>query len=399
MPLRTTEIRLPHVLICGSDITSSDAVLPLWEQITMALAKSYPHEIQIDVYARLAPHRDVASIKQRLTRVSPDINCDFLTTTMHGDHVPLKPYHTHVIFCGLKPHRTIPPEITAVYIPTATLPPHASFPFDRLGYRGFVVLRETYAPVLRLRIAKHERHGDAEKADTALAQLQGSEAQGHRLRFLWRNMSRPFILLTRSLVCFVLSLYMAYMNGIYYLMSATFPALFQNRYGFSPGITGLCYIGLGLGFLAATFFGAYNADKIYHALSSRNGGQGKPEYRIPALIFGSLFVPLVRLVCSSQDSLDNAYYWFDDLRFRHDDNFLYLVDTFAFAASALAASSVFRSMLGFAFPLFGQQMYNALGYGGGNSLLAGLAIVLGIPFPVWLYFYGEHLRQRSTLKL
>lgn len=54
-------------------------------------------------------------------------------------------------------------------------------------------------------------------------------------------------------------------------------------------------------------------------------------------------------------------------------------------------------MLGFAFPLFGQQMYAALGYGGGNSLLAGLAILLGIPFPIWLWFNGEKMRERSSL--
>lgn len=76
---------------------------------------------------------------------------------------------------------------------------------------------------------------------------------------------------------------------------------------------------------------------------------------------------------------------------------LYLVDTFTYAASALAAASVFRSMLGFAFPLFGEQMYAAMGYGGGNSLLAGLAIVLGIPFPVYLWYRGEEIRSRSSL--
>ena len=76
---------------------------------------------------------------------------------------------------------------------------------------------------------------------------------------------------------------------------------------------------------------------------------------------------------------------------------MYLVDTFTYAASALAAASVFRSMLGFAFPLFGSQMFAKLGLGGGNSLLAGLAIALGIPFPVWLWFYGEKVRARSTL--
>ena len=43
------------------------------------------------------------------------------------------------------------------------------------------------------------------------------------------------------------------------------------------------------------------------------------------------------------------------------------------------------------------RMKAALGNGGGNSLLAGLGIVLGIPFPVWLWFYGEKVRARSTL--
>ena len=40
-------------------------------------------------------------------------------------------------------------------------------------------------------------------------------------------------------------------------------------------------------------------------------------------------------------------------------------------------------------------MFAALGYGGGNSLLAGLAIVIGIPFPIWLYFKGEQMRMNS----
>jgi hypothetical protein len=58
---------------------------------------------------------------------------------------------------------------------------------------------------------------------------------------------------------------------------------------------------------------------------------------------------------------------------------------------------VFRSSLGFVFPLFGEQMFARLGLGGGNSLLAGLAIVLGIPFPIWIYYYGERIRLNSSL--
>ena len=58
---------------------------------------------------------------------------------------------------------------------------------------------------------------------------------------------------------------------------------------------------------------------------------------------------------------------------------------------------MFRSLLGFAFPLFGKQMFDALGLGGGNSLLGGLAIVLGIPFPIFLWYKGAALRARNPL--
>ena len=70
---------------------------------------------------------------------------------------------------------------------------------------GIPLLRETYAPVIRLCIAKHS--GDPEKAAKAHPHLIQNHGSG--LHLIWVNISRPFILLTRSLVCFVLSLYMA----------------------------------------------------------------------------------------------------------------------------------------------------------------------------------------------
>lgn len=62
---------------------------------------------------------------------------------------------------------------------------------------------------------------------------------------------------------------------------------------------------------------------------------------------------------------------------------------------ALAAVTCLRSLAGFGFPLFAPSMYNALGYGGGSSLLAGFAIVVGCPAP-WLFWtYGERIRHGS----
>lgn len=74
----------------------------------------------------------------------------------------------------------------------------------------------------------------------------------------------------------------------------------------------------------------------------------------------------------------------------------YVIDSYTkYAASAVAAVTTMRSLAGFAFPLFAPEMYAALGYGWGNTLLAGVAIAFGVPAP-WLFWkYGEKLRARS----
>lgn len=264
---------------------------------------------------------------------------------------------------------------------------------------GIPLLRETYAPVIRLRLDNMTL--DPEKTTA------GNSALPHEMgkwAYLWLNLKRPVVLLTRSFILFILSLYMALIYGIYYLMFSTFPDLFSKVYHFSIGAGGLTYLGTGVGFLLAALFGARVSNKIYTYLAAKNGGKGKPEMRIPALIFGSFFVPvgLFWYGWSAQAKLHfmmpiigTAIFGFG-LMTSFLPISLYLVDTFTYAASATAAASMFRSLLGFAFPLFGQQMLTSLGYGGGNSLLAGLAIVIGIPFPVWIYFYGERMRAKSS---
>ncbi|KAM6503475.1 multidrug resistance protein 4 [Amanita muscaria] len=266
---------------------------------------------------------------------------------------------------------------------------------------GIPLLRETYAPVIQVRKLKGQAN-DPEKA----AKLQKLlETNKSKWQLLWENFSRPVILLTRSLICFLLSLYMAFVYGIYYLMFSTFAALYSGTYGFKTGVAGLTYLGLGVGFLLGSVFGAKTADQIYKKLADKNGGKGTPEMRIPALFIGSVVVPIGLLWYgwSAQAKthwivpiIGTGFYGFGIIGCFLPTT-LYLVDAFTYAASAVAAASVLRSLLAFAFPLFGSQMYAALGLGGGNSLLAGLAIVLGVPFPVWLYYKGESMRARSSL--
>lgn len=71
-----------------------------------------------------------------------------------------------------------------------------------------------------------------------------------------------------------------------------------------------------------------------------------------------------------------------------------MVEAFTeYAASALAATSVVRSIVGGILPIAGLPMYNAMGYGWGNSLLGFVALALSA-MPLVFYRYGEALRKR-----
>jgi len=236
------------------------------------------------------------------------------------------------------------------------------------------------------------------------AQAQGMGVKSTK-EVLWTNLTRPVVLLSTSFICFILSLFMALVYGFLYLLFTTFPELFATTYGWGPGVSGLAYLGPGIGFVTSTSLGAPLMTKIYTTLTERNGGVPKPEFRIPSMMIGSVIVPVGLLWYGW--AAEQRLHWVMPIIGGGIFTFglmliyipiqLYLVDAFQYAASALAAAAVFRCLFGFSFPLFGSQLYAALGSGGANSLLAGLAIVIGVPFPIWIYYKGEGMRARCNL--
>jgi hypothetical protein len=71
-----------------------------------------------------------------------------------------------------------------------------------------------------------------------------------------------------------------------------------------------------------------------------------------------------------------------------------MVEAFTeYAASALAATSVVRSIVGGILPIAGLPMYKAMGYGWGNSLLGFVALALSA-MPLVFYQYADALRKR-----
>ena len=71
------------------------------------------------------------------------------------------------------------------------------------------------------------------------------------------------------------------------------------------------------------------------------------------------------------------------------------MDTYlTYAASALAANSIFRCTAAAVFPLFTTQMFNNLGTQWGTTLLGSIAILLA-PIPFFFYKYGAWVRSKS----
>lgn len=84
-----------------------------------------------------------------------------------------------------------------------------------------------------------------------------------------------------------------------------------------------------------------------------------------------------------------------DLNIQHR----YLVDCYPmYAASAIAANTELRSLVGAVLPLAGPPMYDSLGLGWGNSLLGFLCILM-IPLPIIFNRFGKRLRKMEKFKL
>ena len=77
----------------------------------------------------------------------------------------------------------------------------------------------------------------------------------------------------------------------------------------------------------------------------------------------------------------------------------YLVDSFTiYAASAVAANTITRSLVGAILPLAGRPLYQNLGLGWGNTVLAFIGLVM-VPIPLLFLKYGEYLRTSERFKV
>lgn len=257
---------------------------------------------------------------------------------------------------------------------------------------------ETYAPKILANRAKKMRK---ETGDDKYVTEQDLDMRPFSQR-LQLFLLRPFQLLFRELIVFLISLYMSVLYGLLYMFFVAYPIVYQKGKGWGAGPTGLMFTPLICGvFLSAACAPLVN--KHYLKLSEKYNGRPPAEVRLIPMMCSCWFIPIGVFIFAWTSYKD--LHWAGPafgggavgfgFIFLYNAANNYLVDSYQHqAASALAAKTFLRSFWGAAVVLFTNQMYDRLGDQWASSLIAFIGLACcAIPFV--FYFYGARIRAHS----
>lgn len=267
---------------------------------------------------------------------------------------------------------------------------------------GSLTIPETYAPVLLRKRALALSKATGAVYTSKLEIGSGKPVLSKKIKVA---LSRPWVLLIKEPIVLILSIYMAIVYGILYLMFGAFPIVFQEKRGWGEGVGGLPFLSVAVGMMAAVVYTIPDNNryiKAEKAAIARGERGAPPEARLPPCMIGCICIPIGLFIFAWTNSPSQP--WIVCVLFTSLFGFgmvlvflsimNYLIDSYTiYAASVLAANSVLRSCLGAVFPLFTTQMYHNLGIHVATTIPAILAVAC-TPFPFLFYHYGPAIRRR-----
>lgn len=266
------------------------------------------------------------------------------------------------------------------------------------GSIAFFVLPETHAPTLLKRRAQKLRLATR---DWALhSALEEQPVDINTLVFLY--LLRPWKMLFLEPILLLITIYMAFVYGIIYLLFEAYPISFQQGRGWSSGVGALPFLAITVGVVGGVSLVVY-ISKTRYARIIKETGRLQPEERLIPMMVGAVLFPagLFWFAWTSDPHIS----WVPQVLsgiligagvmsiFLQGLN--YIIDCFLMNSnSALAANGLLRAACGAGFPLFATAMYDRLGVEWATSLLGFIAVAL-IPVPVLFYIFGPRLRKMS----
>jgi multidrug resistance protein len=263
---------------------------------------------------------------------------------------------------------------------------------------AFFCLPESYAPVLLKRKAQRLRK------DTGKAFHHPHEEIKLDVRsILTKHLARPLRMLITEPMITVIAVYASFVYAILYMSLEWLPIVFEDIRGYGPIVSTLPFLGLFIGIVVALAINLGN-QVYYHKAVAKNNGKAVPEARLPPMMIGSVLFAggLFWFGWTSSPK----YHWIlptfalgfvgagFSCIFQQCINVL--VDSYSvYAASAVSANTILRSVLAAGLPFAVTPMYTSLGVPVSFSILGALAGI-AIPVPFIFAKYGARLRARSS---
>ena len=266
------------------------------------------------------------------------------------------------------------------------------------------LMPETYRPIImRRRLIKR---GKKIRQTLSLSEFITS--------ILIVTLAKPMEMLVVEPIVLVFSIYTAFVFAVLFGFFEAFPIIFVGIYEMRTGVSGLPFLGVGLGLLLGAslyvcmdkfiFFKKW--DDGYIGMKDKDGNKipPTPESRLLPCKVGSLtFGPsLFWLAWTARTSVHWMAPTASGVLFGFSLVLIFfsILTYFSMAyppisvASALAANNVTRYVVSSVFPLFTVQMMHKLHIYWGVTVFAFIALVM-VPVP-WIFsIYGERLRKNS----
>ncbi|KAM0792068.1 hypothetical protein ACM66B_004773 [Microbotryomycetes sp. NB124-2] len=264
-----------------------------------------------------------------------------------------------------------------------------------------VLLPETYHPALLAKKAKKLRKEEPEKNAKLYADLERADFSPKTL--VTRTLGRPFIMLATEPILLLVTIYLSVVYGLLYATFSVFPIVWEQLRGFSAGLGGLIFIGVGIGTTIGAILNVI-MQRHYRHIVPKWHGHPPPEERLygamtagPILVVGLFWLGWTGNYPSIHWAVPAGATIVIGMSFTlvFISLLSYLIEVYLmFSASALAANTIVRSAIGAAFPLFTNAMYTNLGVNWATTLIALIGLVIA-PSPFIFYRYGARIRGAS----
>ncbi|KAL0567039.1 hypothetical protein V5O48_014954 [Marasmius crinis-equi] len=260
---------------------------------------------------------------------------------------------------------------------------------------------ETYAPVLLYRKAERLRKQDPEGTRNLYAEHESTDFSARGI--VHRTIIRSFKMLAMEPILLLITIYMSLVYGVLYALFQALPFIFMKTRGFTIGQSGLIFIGVGIGTTLGSIIN-HLCSLHYPKIVPKWRGFPPAEERLygamigaPCLVIGGFWLGWTGEYASIHWAVPACATIFvgAGISLIFISFLSYLIDTYLmYAASAFAANTILRSLVGAAFPLFTTQMFSNMGINWACTLISLIALVLA-PSPFLFYIYGARIRARS----